>query len=27
VILADGRTFIGAVQPALLEHIAATTPN
>jgi outer membrane lipoprotein-sorting protein len=27
VILADGRTFVGAVQPALLEHIAATTPH
>jgi outer membrane lipoprotein-sorting protein len=27
VILPDGRTFVGAVQPAYLEHLAATTPN
>jgi outer membrane lipoprotein-sorting protein len=27
VLLPDGRTFIGAVSPALLEHVAATTPN
>jgi outer membrane lipoprotein-sorting protein len=27
VILPDGRTFIGAVDPSVLEHIAATTPN
>ncbi len=27
VILADGRTFVGAVSPALLEHVAATTPR
>lgn len=27
VILPDGRAFIGAVQPAALEHLAATTPN
>lgn len=27
VILSDGRVFVGAVQPTLLEHIAATTSN
>ena len=27
VILRDGRVFVGAVQPAFLEHVAATTPN
>ena len=27
VILPDGRTFVGAVSPALLEHIAATAPR
>lgn len=27
VIMPDGRTFVGAVSPALLEHIAASTPN
>jgi outer membrane lipoprotein-sorting protein len=27
VFLPDGRAFVGAVTPALLEHIAATTPR
>ena len=27
VLLPDGRVFIGAVTPSLLEHIAATTPR
>jgi hypothetical protein len=27
VFLPDGRTFVGAVTPAALEHIAATTPR
>lgn len=27
VIMPDGRTFVGAVSPALLEAVAATTPN
>lgn len=27
VIMPDGRAFVGAVTPASLEHIAATTPN
>ena len=27
VILSDGRVFLGAVQPRLLEHIATTTSN
>ncbi len=27
VILPDGRTFVGAVSPTALEHIAATTPR
>jgi hypothetical protein len=27
VITSDGRVFVGAVQPALLEHVAATTAN
>ena len=27
VITSDGRAFVGAVQPAALEHIAATTPR
>jgi len=27
VFLPDGRSFVGAVQPAALEHIAATTPR
>jgi outer membrane lipoprotein-sorting protein len=27
VFLPDGRTFVGAVKPAALEHIAATTPR
>jgi outer membrane lipoprotein-sorting protein len=27
VILSDGRVFVGAVQPTLLEHIATTTSN
>jgi hypothetical protein len=27
VLLPDGRTFLGAVSPTLLEHIAATTAN
>jgi hypothetical protein len=25
VLMPDGRAFVGAVQPALLEHIAETT--
>jgi outer membrane lipoprotein-sorting protein len=27
VFLPDGRVFVGAVQPAALEHVAATTPH
>lgn len=27
VLLPDGRTFVGAVSPAVLEHVAATTPR
>ncbi len=27
VIMPDGRTFVGAVNPALLEHVAASTPR
>ena len=27
VITGDGRVFVGAIQPALLEHVAATTTN
>jgi outer membrane lipoprotein-sorting protein len=27
VITGDGRVFVGAIQPALLEHVAATTAN
>ncbi len=27
VITGDGRIFVGAIQPALLEHVAATTAN
>ena len=27
VILPDGRTFVGAVTPALLEHVASSTPH
>jgi len=27
VILPDGRAFVGAVSPALLEHVAATTTH
>ena len=27
VLLKDGRVFVGAVTPSLLEHVAATTPR
>ena len=27
LLMPDGRVFVGAVQPAMLEHAAATTPR